>query len=187
MFLILLDTPIWILLALTLAGLVVGYRGLSRANQQERLIGMVLIAAAALLLALRLTIETDQKHVEKQVRTMIEQISKGNWDSAASALAHARLLEWEGEALVQHGKDLSERYGVTEVTINSLESKREPNVITVTVSVTSHHKNFYVNSVPSTWVLEYHKRPQGWILIKLTPAKVGMQDSTNAEEIIRGH
>jgi hypothetical protein len=71
--------------------------------------------------------------------------------------------------------------------LNSIETRQEPNVITVTVSVTSHHKNLYVEAVPSTWVLEYQKRPQGWTLIKLTPVKVGFQDNTNAEAIIRGH
>jgi hypothetical protein len=187
MLLFLLDAPIWLLLALSLAGLVMGYRGVSRTNPQERTIGVALLAAALLLFTLRLTVETDQKRVDKQVRALIAQISKKDWDAAGPALAHARLLEWEGNDLIQRGKDLSERYGVTDVSLNSIETRQEPNVITVTVSVTSHHKNLYVEAVPSTWVLEYQKRPQGWTLIKLTPVKIGFQDNTNAEAIIRGH
>ena len=183
---LLFDAPVWIMLLLAAVGVVIGFMGLQRQQAGLRNAGLGMICAALLLLIFRMTIETDDKRVEKEVRGMIDAISKNDWTAATPYLQHARLYDWDGEDLIAQGKRLTARYGLTGVKVNSIETRRELNVITATVSVTSFHTGIYVDSVPSTWNMEYQKRQQKWALTSLLPTRIGFGDTGRPEDIIRG-
>lgn len=180
------DAPIWIMLLLAALGAVLAFMGLQKQQNGLRNAGVGMLCTAILLFILRVTIETDEKRVEKDVRGMIEAISQNDWAAAAPYLKHAQLYNWAGDDLLAQGKRLTAQYGLTAVKVNSIETRREPNVITATVSVTSFHKGIYVDSVPSTWSMEYQKRQKKWVLINLLPTRIGFGDTGRPEDIIRG-
>ena len=182
---LLFDAPYWIVALLAVAGIAVTWSAMQRQHLGLRKAGIGLLAVAAILLMLRLTIETDEKRVEKQVRGLMEAVSKDDWKTAGGYLKHARMYEWSGEEVTDAGKNAA--WGLTEVTVNSLAMKRELDVFTVTLSITTAHKDQYVSSVPSVWSLEYEKRSKEWVLTHLVPVKIGPNDIVNPEEIIRAN
>ena len=182
---LLFDAPVWFILLLIAVGVVLAFMGLQRQQNGMRNTGIGMICAALLLFVLRMTVETDEKRVEKDVRGMMDAISKNDWAAATLYLSRTRLYTWEGDDLIAQGKRLSSHYGLTGVTVNSIETRREPNVITATVSVTSHHKGMDFDSVPSTWNMEYQKRQQKWVCTSLLPTRIGVGDVGRLEDIIR--
>ena len=183
---LLFDAPIWMMLLLAMLGVVLGYMGMQRQQNGMRNAGVGMLCAAILLFILRTTVETDEKRVEKDVRGMIDAISRNDWDAATPYLKHARLYEWDGDALIAQGKQLCSRYGLSSVKVNSIETRREAGVITATVAVTSFHKSAYIDSVPSTWTMEYQKRQGKWACTSLLPVRIGFGDTGRPEDIIRG-
>ena len=182
---LLFDAPIWLLIFLALIGTGVTFTGLQRLQNSMRNAGLAILGVAALLLLLRVVVETDEKRVEKDARALVVSISQQDWPAAGTYLRHAKLYDMDGDKLLRHAKDLSSHYGLTSVAVNSIEVRREPSVMVAIVSVTSQHKNNYIDSVPSTWNFEYQKRQGKWVLTNLVPAKIGMGNTGNPEDIIR--
>ena len=181
---LLFDAPYWLLILLALAGAVTFYLGLNRQEQNLRTAGFALFGAAAVLLVLRFTVETDEKRVEKQARMLIAAISRNDWAAARPYLKRAHLAETavSGEELTKYGESCYSLYGLTDVQLNSVDVQRNPNIITANISVTSHHKGIYVDTVPSRWKLEYPKGADGWSLTEIIAVKIGFGDTGNPKD-----
>jgi hypothetical protein len=180
---LLLNAPYWLIVILAVLGVVVLFSGLRRQQQGVRTTGLVMIAAAALLLVLRATVPTPEKKVERQARALMGAVGSNDWTRVGTYVSHAqfRFAEqsapiWEGTEIATQGKRNAERYGLSGLKIGALEVKREPNVITVDISVTTYHKGMPVESVPSSWIFEYQERPEGWVLTNIQPRKIGWGD-----------
>ena len=183
---LLFNSPYWLVSLLGVLAFVLLFTGMRRGQTNVRTAGIALFALVALLLVFRFTVDTDEKRIERQTRAMVEAVSKNDWTTAATYLRHARLFSYQGDELVAHAKRRAQDYGLTEVKVNSIELVRQPNVYVVNLSVTSYHKNSLVDSVPSTWSLEYQKRSEGWVLTNLVPVRVGMGDGVRPQDIIGG-
>jgi hypothetical protein len=173
---LLFDAPAWLLVLLAVVGLALLLSGLRRQQDKLGRAGVALLAVAALLFILRLLVPTAEKKVEKQSRDLMDAIGRNDWPTVSRLVRNARFADWEGwdgEQIAKNGQQAAERYGLVGLKINSLETRREPNVISVTVSVTTSHKGIFVDTVPSTWLLEYQQRPQGWVLTRIVPVKIG--------------
>ena len=136
-----------------------------------------------------LFVPTDSKTVERKARDLMADIGAGNWSAVDPMFKHAALYNWQGAELTRAAHDAAERYGLTDLRVNGMTVHKEPLAITVRVSVTTHHKGQYVDSVPSTWDLQYQKRPpEGWVLIQVTPIQIGtMNGAAEKESILRGY
>ena len=170
---LLFNAPYWLLALLVLVAVALIFTGLRRQQGQLRIAGIALIALAALLLVLRLTVMTDEKRVERDARSLVEAVGHNNWTTAARHLEHARLLELEDGALAARAQSICKLYGLTGIKVNALEVRREPNVITVTLSLTSQHSGQFADSVPSNWVFEYQKQGKEWTLMQIVPVSIG--------------
>jgi hypothetical protein len=181
---LLFDAPYWLIVLLAVAGIVVAYMGMNRQQKNLRTAGIALLGIAALLLVLRFTVETDEKRIEKQSRALIEAVSKNDWTTAGQYIKQAELesTNLSGDDLAKYGRDAYKLYGLTDVKLNSVDIKRQPNVITATIAVTSHHTGVYVDTVPSTWNLEYQKNLDGWVLMKIIAVKIGFGDTGNPKD-----
>ena len=184
---LLFNVPHWVVVILALAGIAVTWAAVRQQNDRLRNFGFGILLAAVILLVLRLTIETDEKRVEKQARGLMEAISKDDWNTAGGYLKYARMYEWSGDEVTEAGKYAAHHWGLTELTVNSLTMKRELDVFTVTLSITTAHKDQYFSSVPSVWSMEYGRRSKEWVLTHLVPLKIGPNDIVNPEEIIRAN
>jgi hypothetical protein len=188
MFDMLLDAPYWLVGVLALAGVGVTLTGLRRRQEKMSRAGIALLAAAALLFVLHIAVPTPQKKAEQQTRDLMEAIGRDDWTTAGRLMRHAHLMDWpeEGPELAKRGQEKAHFYGLTGVKVNTLETKREPNVIVVTASITTYHKGIYVDSVPSVWNLEYQKRLEGWVLTHIVMVRVGWgQNVVTPEEVMR--
>jgi hypothetical protein len=182
----LLNSPYWLIALLGVLAVVLMLTGLRRNQPNLRIGAMAVIALAALLLVLRFTVDTDEKRIERDTRAMIAAIARNDWNAAAPYLKHAQLMTFQGDELVSHAKERAGSYGLTDVKVNSIDLKPEPNVYVVTLSVTSYHKGQMMDSIPSTWSLEYQKRSQNWVLTNLVPIRIGFGDTVRPEDIIGG-
>jgi hypothetical protein len=184
----LLDAPYWLVGALALTGIGLLLSGLRRRQEKMSRGGIGLLAAAALLLVFHIAVPTPQKKVQQQTRDLMEAIGRDDWETAGRLLRHAHLMDWpeEGTDLARRGRERAQFYGLTGVKVNTLETRREPNVIVVTVSITTYDKGIYVDSVPSVWDLEYQKRLEGWVLTHIVMVKVGWgQNTVTPQEVMR--
>jgi hypothetical protein len=184
----LLDAPYWLVAMLALVGIGLLLSGLRRQQDKMSRSGIGLLAAAALLLILHIAVPTPQKKVEQQTRDLMEAIGRDDWATAGRLMRHAHMMEWkeEGAELAKAGQEKAHFYGLTGVKVNSLDTKREPNVILVRVSITTYHKGIYVDSVPSVWDLEYQKRLEGWVLTHIDMRSVGYgQNAVTPQEVMR--
>jgi hypothetical protein len=185
------NAPYWFVGLLGLLGIAVLFTGLRRGNQQMRLIGFIALFVAILLVVLRLVLPTDEKRAEKQARDLIAAVSEQNWDRMKQMTRHASLvapgISIEGDGIADTCQRVAKDFGLVSVKVNSIDMKKEPNVITAVVSVTSSHSGAYVDTVPSTWVFEYQKRGDAWVLTRIESQKIGaMGQTVDVREVLRG-
>src|SRR2546421_7051617 len=115
---LLLNAPYWLIIILAVLGVVVLFSGLRRQQQGVRTIGLVMLAAAALLLILRATVPTPEKKVERDARDLLTAIGNNDWTRFGTHVSHAqfRFAEqgapiWEASEIATQGKRNAERYG----------------------------------------------------------------------------
>lgn len=183
------NAPYWFVILLGLLGLAVAYTGLRRQQPTMRTWGLAVIGVAALLVVLRMVLPTDEKRVEQQARDLIAAVSDQKWADVKRLTRRATLSDVgvQGEAIADTIKQVAERFALSGVTVNSLDVRRQPNVITVVISVNSAHKDPWPNSVPSSWDFEYQKRGEGWTLTNIKNRSIGAFGQTvNPQDVMRG-
>lgn len=185
----LLNAPILLVLLVALVGIVLLISGLRAGRREFQWAGYAVLVLALLLELAALFVPTDSKTVERKARDLMAAISAGNWTAVDPMFKHATMYNWQGSELTRAAHDAADRYGLTDVRVNGMTVHKEPLAITVRISVTTHHKEQYVDSVPSTWDFQYQKRPpEGWVLIQVTPIQIGnVNGSAEKESIVRGH
>lgn len=183
---LLLDAPLWVIgiMVLVAAGLL--FNGLRSGQDSLRKSAMILFVVAAALLALKWVVPTDEKKVEQKTRSLLAAIGSGNWNEAGPMLSHATMLAWQGDELTGNAKSAADHYGLSSIRINSLDVKKEPQVITVQTSVITRSNNPTYDVVPSTWTFEYQKRGNDWVLIRIVPIKIATFQGADIESILRG-
>jgi hypothetical protein len=185
------NAPYWFVGLLVVLGIAILFTGLRRSNPQMRTAGFVAILAAILLVVLRMVLPTDEKKIEKQARDLVAAVSDQNWDAMKQMTRHGTLtapgFSIEGDAIADTCQRIAKDFGLVSVKVNSVDVKREPNVMSAIISVTSSHSNGYVDTVPSTWVFEYQKRPEGWVLTRIASQKIGAGAQTvDIKDVLRG-
>lgn len=182
---LLFDAPVWIILAIALLGTVVSFMGLRTGQNSMRNYGLGFIGLAILLVVFRMTIVTDEKRVERQTRALVAAVATGDWTSATDMMKHARFYDFSGDEVSAHGKALAQQYGLHDITVNSVEVTKSPNIIQSKLKVVSHHKSQYVDNVPSNWTFEYQKRAAGWVLTLITFEGLSFGDKGAAEQVLQ--
>src|SRR5689334_9067662 len=117
----LLNAPLWIVGILVLVGVGLLFNGLRSGQEGLRKTAFVLFIVAALLLALRWFVPTDEKKVEAKTRTLLTAIGSGNWDQVNPLLRHATMLAWQGDELAAEAKTAAQHYQLQSIRVNSLE------------------------------------------------------------------
>ena len=180
-----LNAPIGLLVMIALVAGGLLFTGLRSGREAMRNTAFIMLLIAALLLALKWTVPTDEKKVEKTTRELLGAIGSGDWGKAGPLLKHAALFGWQGDDLAAQAEFAAKHYNLTSIGINTLEVKREPLVMSVRTSVTTRHEGKEYNSVPSTWVFEYQKRGKDWVLTRLTPIKIFTFQGGDLESIMQ--
>jgi hypothetical protein len=181
---LLLDAPLWLIgiMALLAAGLM--FNGLRSGQDSLRKSAMILFIVAIALLALKWVVPTDEKKVEHKTRELLTDIGSGKWDQVRPTLSHATMLAWQGDELTARAKDAAEHYRLSSIRVNSLDVKKEPQVLTVQVSVITRSNNPSYDVVPSSWTFEYQKRGKDWVLIRIVPIRIATFQGADIELIL---
>ena len=179
------NAPVWLLAMLGMVGLGLLGTGIQRDRKPLRTWGFGLILAALGLTVARWTVPTDEKTVVPKAKDLVAAVSDRKWSTVHQLLAHASMMGWQGDKLADETQRVASQYQLTSVAVSTISVKRESNVFIVTLAVVSHHNSEVYDTVPSTWHMEYEKRLEGWVLITITPIRIGTADSGEAEQLLR--
>src|SRR5258708_933181 len=111
---LLLNSPYWLIVILAVIGVAVLFSRLPGGDAGGRKISFVLLALAALLLVLRMTVPTPEKKVERQARALMNAIGNNDWATVNQLTKRASLRfgqkventfpVWEGDEIAKEGK-----------------------------------------------------------------------------------
>jgi hypothetical protein len=179
------NAPLWLLAMLAMVGLGLLGTGIQRDRKPLRSWGFGLILLALVLGVVRWTVPTDEKRVLQKAKDLVAAVSDRKWSAVHQMLRHTSMMGWEGDRLADETQRIASQYQLLNVGISTISIKRESDVYIVAMSVVSHHNSEVYDTVPSTWHLEYEKRLEGWVLISITPIRIGTADSGEAEQLLR--
>ena len=180
----LLNAPIWLMGLLVLVGaglLVSSLRGM---DKRLRSAAIACFAAAVLLAGVRYLVPTDEKKVESETRRLATAVGNKDWPTVSALVKDATLVDLHGEEVAERAKRLVDKYSLTSLQINSTETKRIQGVITVTLSITTHHDRSYADTVPSTWAMEWQRRSGVWVLTDIRAVRIASWGPSEAESYL---
>ena len=178
------NAPVWGIALLVVLGVGLWVSAMRKSDPRLRSGAIGCFAAAVILLGLRYFLPTDQKRVTGETHRLAEAVGKNDWPTVSSLVKDATLFELHGQAVADKLKSLVDQYSLTSLEISSTEARQAQGIITVTLSVKTHHDKSYADTVPSTWDLEWQKRSGVWILTDIRPIRVGTWGPAEAEPLL---
>jgi hypothetical protein len=175
---LLFDTPWWLPTIIIAVGLFVFLSGNKRSLTRVRNVGLAVVGAGLLLIAVSYLVDTDKEIVIARSKELVKDVEGREWDKAKALMAPD--VRFDGYGRDYEGRDLlidGGRVAVEEAGLNSATvTKVTPTVVGPTITsefrVFADSTKLAGQQIPSDWTLTWEKRPeQGWAVkeIRATP------------------
>ena len=185
---LLFQTPWWLPTLLIGTGVILFWSANRRQETRLRNIGLLLIAAAAVLCTVSYLVDTDLEKCTAKTKQLIHDIEKQDWTDMATILdTHATvgmsnsfLVYTNRNEIISGAKAAVAQYGVKNVHILSTESQQADTLITVSMSVLSDHDNPPLTMLNTGWQVEWQESGGKWSLVRIICLKIGNQKGDDA-------
>ncbi len=189
---LLFDTPIWLMLTLTITALGLIATAISRQDKRLKWAGIVLLVITITLGITSRLVETDAKKVDRATRALLNAVLARDGPSMKEVMdARCALGPLNREQIIDLAKRSAEDLELMGVHLDSLDfTKQGPLVIVCTMQVTSHQKGGLggmTETMPTTWEMRWVKAGDGWKLQVVKPLKLFNQNGAMIDQYIASH
>ncbi len=166
----LLDPPIWALLLIAGAGVVMAISGNRRQDRTLLRVGgavVLLTVAWGIIGAVK---ETDIEQVERRTTELVRAAEQRDWGALASVL-HPNVTFYQyrnRDALVAGAEKTIDRIGLQSAGVTRMETKQDPTGIVVNLNATSVQSFTLNRPFPTAWRLHWlDDGDRGWLLYRI--------------------
>jgi hypothetical protein len=176
------ETPWWLLCAIAVAAVALLLSGNNRQNPRLKLAGVGVLLAGAVLWAVSYFVKTPREIAVAGTREAIAAVVAKD-RATLDRLLHptAVLMGWGRNDILDGALRYADQYGLQNAYVTSIEDTDATRTnVTVVVSVLSRHdsKVAMVDTVPSTWQLQWMETSNGWRLRQIEPIRIMQIDRT---------
>ncbi|MGB7158707.1 MAG: hypothetical protein WBD40_11610 [Tepidisphaeraceae bacterium] len=178
---LLFDPPWYLPAAVAALGIFLFAHGNRRNEGKIRMAGIgVALLAVALFLVGRY-VDTDRETVEKRSRQVVAAVDNQDWpkltsllDPKASVSVVNAPIYSSRDAILDGARAATERYGIKNIRITSLQSRQDDTMITVDLDALSD-QGFTGQPFPTSWQFEWQELSGGWTLMRIVCMRIGTE------------
>ena len=173
------DPPWYLPAAIAALGIYLFIHGNRRQDGKIRAIGAGVALLAVALFFVGRVMETDLEIAEKRSRQVVDAVERHDWNAlrslldpkASVAVLNAPIYS-DREAIIGGAQAATERYGVKNIRILSLQSRQDGTAITVDIDALSD-QGFTGQPFTTSWQFEWNELSGGWTLMRIVCLKIG--------------
>jgi len=183
---LLFDPPLYIPVAVAVVGAFVFVYGNRRNQRKIRGAGIGIVLLGVALFLIGRYVDTDRETVEKRSRLLVRSVDKQDWPTMTSLLDPKASVSVVGapvysnrDQIIDGAKSATERYGVKNIFITSLQSREDATGITVDIDALSD-QGLTGQPFPTSWQFEWQDLQGGWTLVRVVCMRIGNQEGEGA-------
>lgn len=178
---LLFDTPWWLPALLAGVGIVLFWNGNRRQESGLRNIGLLVLAAAALVMGVSYLVDTPLEKAVKQTKQLVKSVETNDWTTMRSILGATTSVSVLGgrpiyetrDEIVNGAKRAVEQYGVKNIRHLSTTAERQDTIITITMTLLSDHEQIGGRTINTVWQFEWQQTGENWDLVRITCQQIG--------------
>jgi hypothetical protein len=182
------DAPWWLPTLLAGAGIVLFWNGNRSQDAKLRNVGLLLVAATAVLLTVSYLINTDLETCVKQSKQLVRDVEQQNWNGMRAVLGPNVSVSVAGggqfytgrDQIVAAAQDAAAWWGVKNIRLLSTTAVQTDTLITVQLALLSDHDKAGVPTINTGWEFEWQQSGDTWSLVRITNLKIGNMSGEEA-------
>jgi hypothetical protein len=178
------STPWWVFVVVATAAVFLLVSGNNRQDKPLKLAGLLVILAGLVLFIVSYVVDTPPEIARRQTKQFVNAVVDRD-GAKLDALLHtnASILAWNKADIILGSKLYADQYGVKSAFITSLDLEEHDSLVVSKIVVLSTHEggSMPINTMTSTWELNWWKTPNGWKLKDITPIAVGQNELPRAK------
>ena len=165
------DAPWWIPLAAGVFGLLMALWAMPRRDKLFVRIGLAIVLASAVWYLLAVYVKTPEERAMERVEAIVEAFDNENWDRLDGLIdPDTRFANRaKGSEITRAAESTDDRLDIRDVSVTSIEARRDGLGIIVDVRVHSQQQVSIINSLTTAWRFDFRERGGAWRLEHIEP------------------
>lgn len=182
------ETPWWLLILIAIVAVALLVSGNNRQKNRLKVAGFVILSLGIILAAISFLVDTPREKALKGTREFVRAVVDRDPPKIRSLLhPSATLLGWNKEDIVYGAKQYADDFNLKDVTITQLEAEQDDSLVTVYLTVFSHHAGGKLpyDNINSSWQFNWMNTDNGWQLKDIRLVQIlnmDMQGLKNLED-----
>jgi hypothetical protein len=178
------STPWWVFVVVAAVAVFLLVSGNNRQDKTMKLAGLLVVLAGVILFLVSFFVETPPEITRRQTREFVQAVV-GRDSAKLDSLLHANasILAWSKQDIIYGSKYYADQYGVKSAFCTSIDIEEHDSLVVSRLTVLSTHEggNMPINTMTSTWELNWLQTSNGWKLKDITPIAVGQNELPRAK------
>lgn len=178
------STPWWVFVAVAAAAVFLLVSGNNRQDKTLKFAGLAAVLAGVALFLVSYFVETPPEISRRQSKEFVQAVVSRDSAKLDSLLhANASILAWKKPDIIYGTKLYADQYGVKSAFTTSMQLEEHDSLVVSRITVLSTHEggSMPIDTITSTWELNWLQTTNGWKLKDITPIAVGQNELPRAK------
>jgi len=178
------STPWWVFVVIATLAVFLLVSGNNRQDKPLKLAGLLVIFLGLVLFIVSYVVDTPLEIARRQTSQFVNAVTSRDAATLDRLLhTNASILSWNKPDIIYGAKYYADQYGVKSGFITSMDLEEHDSLVVSKIVVLSTHEggSMPINTMTSTWELNWWKTPSGWKLKDITPIAIGQNELPRAK------